>query len=178
MGYQLGPGERSSTAPDQHVVRHYGSDDKLKGEHLLLSSLGCGDSYFFHIVGRPMLAASSDRVGIFLPQCHKWIELSPSGEPLGQWTWRTDNLAPAEPGGQPREISRLALTAANKLYGNVYPPGNPRLVRFDRTTIQWLPVNTDELANAGVPFHGLEGSDGEQLVYHSNSVFVWAKPEE
>jgi hypothetical protein len=178
LGYQLGPGERSSTAPDQHIVRHYGADDKLKGEHLLLSSLQCGQAYFCCAVGRAMLTASSDRVAISLPQCHKWMELSANGELLGQWTWRMDNLAAAEPGGQPREITRVALTSTNKLYGNVYPPGNPRLVVFDRASSQWLPVNTDELANASVPFHGLEGSDGEQLVYHTNSLFVWAKPEE
>lgn len=178
LGFQLGPGERSDTAPDQYVVWHYGSDDKLKGEHLLLSTLHCGEGYFLHVVGRPMLAASSDRVGIFLPQCHKWMELSANGEVLGQWTWRTNNLPAVEPGGDPRQIARFALTSANKLYGSVYPPGNPRVVLFDRTTSQWLPVNTDDLANAGVPFHGLEGSDGEQLVYHSSSVFVWAEPEE
>ncbi|HEY1471826.1 MAG TPA: hypothetical protein VGF61_22495 [Candidatus Acidoferrum sp.] len=178
MGYQLGPGERSDTAPDQHIVRHYGADDKLKGEHVLLSTLQCGEAYFLHVIGRPMLTASSDRVAVFLPECHKWMELSANGELLGQWTWRTDNLASAEPGGQPREITRFALTSANKLYGNVYPPGDPWLVHFDRASSQWLPVNTDDLANAGVPFDHLEGSDGEQLVYRSNSVFVWAKPEE
>jgi len=52
------------------------------------------------------------------------------------------------------------------------------LLRFDRQSGNWRPVETTAAENAGAPFIWLEGSDGDTLVYGSvGKKLAWFKPD-
>jgi len=173
LGRELGPGRGKEPAPDHFMVQHFGLDDVLRDQHLLSSDFPC--ELARQINGTPRVVASSDRVGFFAPFCRMWVELSPTGEMLGQWSWKP--LSPITNGVESQAgVRSVALTPANELYGwtgwNAYS-----LVRFDRHSSRWLPVQTDSLRNTGAPFWALYGIDGDTLVYHtSENRLAWTKP--
>lgn len=173
LGKVVGPGRGREPAPDHYMVQHFGADDVLKDQRFLLSEFSCE---FARQFGRslPKVVASDDRIGFFAPTCRTWLELSPAGELLGKWTWSAKS--PVVNGVEKTEITTVALTSANELYGQRDWPKAGLLFRFDRPSSEWVPVDTDATASAVAPLYRLEGSDGDVLVYHSSDKrLVWSK---
>jgi len=168
LGAVVGPGRGKEPAPDHYMVQHFGTDDVLKDQHLLLSSFGCELSE--QINGIPRVAASDDRIGLFSPFCHTWVELSPTGELLNQWKWAP--LSPIRHGNETAEgIRSVALTSTNELYGWSGRSKRP-IFRFDRKTSAWVPL---ELAAAGA--FSLLGADGDAFISHmAGKKAGWFKP--
>lgn len=176
LGLQLGPDRSFRTAADHNVVAHFGTDGALKDSHLLRSEFPCklppaapGNG------GQPQILASADRIGLFAPACHMWVELTPSGELLGQWKWNNPSLSTV--GSDRVYVVSVALTSTNQLYARMDSPKGVSLVRFDRKSSSWLPMSTTAAQNTGAPFVFLEGSDGEALVYlTSGKKLAWSIP--
>src|SRR5215831_13643465 len=174
LGAELGPGRGKEPAPDHYMVQHFGTDDVLKDQHLLLSSFGCELSD--QINGIPRVVASDDRVGFFSPFCHTWVELSPSGESLSQWKWAP--LSPVRHGNETADgIRSVALTSTNELYGwNNIGRSPHTLFRFDRKASAWVPLDTSAAQSAGQHLT-LLGTDGDALVSRTEGKKVgWFKP--
>jgi len=173
LGLEVGPGRRLLSAPDHYMVQHFGADDVLKDQHLLRSSFDC--ELAEGINGKPRVAASDDRIGLFAPFCHTWVELSPTGELLNQWKWAP--LSPIRNGNETGAgITSVALTSTNELYG--WSGRSQRaLFRFDRKASAWVPLDTAAAQSAGAPFSYLFGSDGDALVSRTVGKKVgWFKP--
>lgn len=160
LGFEVGPGRGKEPAPDHYMVQHFGTDDVLKAQHLLRSNFEC--ELARDINGIPRVTASDDRIGLFSPFCHTWVELSPTGELLNQWKWAP--LSPMRNGNETGAgITSVALTSTNELYG--WSGRSQRaLFRFDRKASVWVPLETAAAQSAGAPFSSLFGSDGDALV--------------
>lgn len=173
LGAQVGPGRGKEPAPDHYMVQHFGNDDVLKTQYLLRSDYGC--ELAEQINGIPRIVASDDRLGLFAPYCHTWVELSPTGELLGQWKWNP--LSPVRNGNETGVgITSVALTSTNELYGWSGRRGLT-LFRFDRQASAWVPLETVAAQSAGAPFSTLFGSDGDALVARTVGKKVgWFKP--
>jgi len=175
FGVVRGPGDGAEPAPDYYMVQHFGSDDVLKEQHLLRSDFPCELGAF----GMPQVVASADRIGLFSPSCMTYVELSFTGNLLGNWRWspispmhNVHEIAGMKYGIEEKMMRSVALTPSNELYGVRNAPGNERLFRFDRNSSQWLPVKTD----AG--FSLLLGNDGESIVtlIAAYKELTWFKP--
>lgn len=176
LGAQMGPGNRSSTAPDHFIVKHFGPDDTLRGEHVLVSSLGeCRINPGAESHSR--IFATRDRIGIFAPSCDKWIELNASGEILGMWTLQTPLLSSSAGKGKEASVHTIVVTPDNEVYGLVLRSGGNILFHLDRQSNKWTPVDTEAVESAGLPIALLLGNDGDKIVYYVDSKLVWAKPE-
>jgi hypothetical protein len=173
LGAVVGPGRGKEPAPDHYMVQHFSTDDVLKTQYLRSSDFGCELSD--QINGIPRVVASDDRVGLFAPYCHMWVELSPTGELLGQWKWNP--LSPVRNGNETAVgITSVALTSTNELYGWSGRKGHT-LFRFDRKASAWVPLETAAAQSAGAPFSTLFGSDGDKLVSRTAGKKVgWFKP--
>ena len=173
LGLQVGLGQKISSAPDHFMVQHYGSDDTLQGEHLLRSMFQC--ELAFPVNGIPRIVATSDRVGLFAPSCRRWIEINPSsGELIGSWAWPAGTTS--SNGVETAGIRSIVLTETNQLYGWRNSKGES-LLRFDRSSGQWVAVQLDPTQMAEAPFWSLFGADGDMLVYHTRGKkLAWFKP--
>lgn len=173
LGLVVGPERGKGPAPDHYMVQHFGTDGILRAQHLLRSDFSCELGLEFKGIAR--VTASGDRIGIFSPSCRTWVELSPSGELMGQWKWNP--VSPVSSRGvETAGILTITLTSTNELYG--WREGVERgLYRFDRHASAWIPVHTGTAQNAGTPPLSLEGSDGDTIVYHaSEKRLAWFKP--
>jgi len=172
----VGPDRNDKNAPDHKVIEHFGTDDVLKDSYLLRSALPCAypPALPFNS-GQPQIIVADDRVGLFVPACRMWVELSPAGEVLGQWKWKSRGVDAH--GHDLGGIRSVALTSSNQLYARLDSPKEISLVRFDRQASEWVPVSTAAVASAGAHFAWLEGSDGEALVYlASGKTVAWSTP--
>lgn len=169
FGADLGPtGDGSQPAPDHFMVRHFGADGVLKDEHLLRSDFPCELGRF----GPTRVVASADRIGFFSSHCRTWVELSPTGQMLGRWTWNAVSriatpveIAGVKYGQEQQAIMNVALTSSNELYG-VRMNAPDRLFHFDRKTSQWIAVPMTLGPNATAPYVALLfGAEADNLVY-------------
>jgi len=88
LGWELGEMRKITTAPEHSTLRRYNRAGKLIGEHLRWPAINCGLHPARESDGSsPQLAASSDRIGVFLPGCRVWMEFSPQGEIIGSLQW-------------------------------------------------------------------------------------------
>jgi hypothetical protein len=173
VGYVMGTFRSSKEGPDHFIVQHLGTDDVLKGEYVMRSSLQCAQH---PASGQPKILTSDDRIGLFLPVCHSWVELKPDGELIGVWRW--NETVPAIAGsnaGQRRVINQVALMPNNELYARIELPDS-QLYRFNRKKSDWVPVETDATREADLPFGVLQGSEDDKLVFCAKNMVVWAKP--
>ncbi len=180
LGLESGGPERSvAKAPDHFMIKHFGTDGLLKGQYVLRSEFSC--EWHPALAGnraQPQIQASADRIGFFAPVCLMWAELSPDGKWLGGWRWKGKPFGSQDPDST--FISNVTLTSTNELYASMdsHPLGAVILVRFDRESSTWIPVNTSAATAAEAPFGYLEGTDGDSLVYlTSGKRFIWAKPQ-
>jgi hypothetical protein len=173
LGLEVGPGRGKEPAADHYMIQAFGPNDVRKGEYLLQSHFGC--ELAAQINGIPRVIASDDRIGLFAPFCHTWVELSPTGELLNQWKWLP--LSPVHSGNETvAGITSVALTSKNELYG--WGRRNGTLYQFDRKATVWIPLGTDSASGAGAPFSALLGADGDDLVSSTGAKMVgWFGPK-
>ncbi len=173
LGMEFGPGRRYTAAPDHSMVQHFGADDTLQGQHLLRSNFTCELAAEGNM-GLPRVAASSDRIGLFAPLCRMWVELTTTGELLGQWRWNIK--APTPSGVDGEGVRWIALSSTNELYG-WRGSKEHTLVRFDRQASDWILVETPAARGAGASFTSLYSVDGDMLVYHTlENKLAWFQP--
>jgi hypothetical protein len=177
LGYQTNPNTNRNvlSKADHYVVEKFGKDDVLLGQYVRRSELPCSTHPAVPGNGsdNPRIAASADRVGFVAPACRMWVELSPSGERLGQWQWQS---GPLDAKGRTTPIMDLTLTSTNEVYAVMVSRTEYSLVRLDRGSSTWTTIDTTAVENEGNPFTWLEGSDGDSLVYlSSDSRVLWTK---
>jgi hypothetical protein len=174
FGMVLGPGRGREPAPDHYMVQHFGTNDVLKDQHLLRSSFPCESHPA--IRGFPRVLASGDRIGLFAPACRMWVELSLTGELLGQWKWNYQPPAPDD--ASKVRVWSVMLTPTNELYGRLEWSVGDGFFRFDRQASTWIPVDTSEAKSVRAPVVWLLGTDGDALVYATlDHKLAWATPD-
>jgi len=171
-----GPDPSVRKAPDHFMVQHFGADGTLKGQYLRRSEFPCGSHPALSGNGAmSQISATADRIGIFAPACRMWVELGPDGKLLGHWRW--DRPLFGSQDDTWNDILRVTLTPTNDLYATTRNSSSDhRLVRFDRESSTWLPVDISAADAAALPLGPLEGADGDSLVYLSTGKrLVWVK---
>ncbi len=174
LGYQLGDMRKMKAAPEHSALRRYDGAGMQVGEYLRWPAVNCG----LHPAaaldgGEPQVTTSGDRIGIFLPACHMWMEFSPEGELLSSLEWRQPPQQAATPGK--RDINRTALRVVMTKDNRVFGMFGRNLFSLDRTTGAWSPVS---IPPAVGKLDWLIGSDGDQVVYRPGGTdLFWAKLE-
>lgn len=169
LGFQVGEERRVRKAPDHAMLHHYDQDGKLIGKGLPWSSFRCGlHPVAVSTVGRVGLAASKDRIGVLLPDCHEWVEFNLGGELTGRWSWRD---VPITNGLKSSAMSSaVAMTPSNEVFARI----GIGLYRLNREQGAWDPVDLSAATDAGAMFSWLAGNDGESLIYTTGRELIWA----
>ncbi|MGA3185711.1 MAG: hypothetical protein ABSF22_01250 [Bryobacteraceae bacterium] len=151
--------DQGHEASGYDMLRHYDANGVLIGTALPRSDFA---SKRFPSTGVSRMAASHDRIGIYLPVTRNWIEISYSGDLLGHWILPTAN----------NMILNVGLSDQNEVYlgyqKNNPPNGAPEIgvQHFDKTTKTLQPVDASALfaADPSASSFSLVGSDGHNLV--------------
>jgi hypothetical protein len=182
LGWQLGEGRSLSAAPPHAIVQHYDRNGALLSKHLEWPAIQCGRHPLFLSGGHSQITSSPDRIGIFLPGCSTWMELSAaSGEVLGRWQFHF----PANYNEKKALYGTVVMTPSNQVYLDAkvfYQQAVDRnrgyigLLSLNRTTMTWEPVDMKEAKIALGNLVWLAGIDGDSFVYSvSNYDLVWLK---
>ena len=156
-------------SPAVVVVASIDQDGKLIGQGLPWSSFRCGlHPVAVSTLGRVGLAASKDRIGVLLPDCHEWVEFNLGGELSGRWSWRD---VPITNGLESSAMSSaVAMTASNEVFARI----GIGLYRLNREQGAWNPVDLGAATGSGAMFSWLAGNDGESLIYTTGRELIWA----
>ena len=174
LGYELGDKRMIRKAPEHSPLRRYDRAGKLIGEYLRWPAMNCGLHPAVESGGSwPQLAASSDRIGVFLPACRVWIEFNPQGESLGSFQW---HYPLQEVGASPKDrFKNMALRVVMTQDSRVFGTFGRGLFGLNRNTGTWEPVG---LRPPLSQIDWLLGSDGDRIVYRTGrSELAWAKVE-
>ncbi|MBV9780327.1 MAG: hypothetical protein JOY62_10185 [Acidobacteriaceae bacterium] len=150
VGYEYGK-------DDFLVFHHFSRDGQQLGAFVEWSDIACGFNAMSTLQGKVgggwTLRVSKDRLGLSVPSGflkEKWIEVSLSGNLIGQWEWDFDRSLNFGP---------VAFTASNVLYAQVWNYERPiGYAIFDRNTKTWKKVK-------GYPKGRLLGADQDDLVF-------------
>lgn len=152
------------------MLRHFDANGVLIGSALPRNHFKAGGRY--PALGPGALAASKDRIGVFCGVTRSWVELSYSGEILGQW-----NL----PDGGFDETTHVYVTDTDEVYvryqvirKSAAEKQQVGVHRFDKMTSTYQRVDTS-LATTG-----LVGVDGDSLVAtrsFTHPVLLWVRPQ-
>ncbi len=82
LGYQLTAERKLLSAPPHAILRQFDRQGNPVAEHLPWPAINCGRH---PLLEDAKLTASPTKIGILLKGCQSWIELSPTGQPLGRW---------------------------------------------------------------------------------------------
>lgn len=141
---------------DYFVFRRFSRDGKELEAFVPRSQVEPDENTFSFgelVGGGWTLRASKDRIGTYAyagPWKQKWIEVSLSGNLIGQWEWDWDRSLSFDPS---------AFTVNNVLYARVFNYETPiGYAIFDRKTKTWKKVT-------GYPKGRLLGADGDDLVF-------------
>jgi hypothetical protein len=151
------------------MLRHSDQDGKLIGEGLPWSSFRCGlHPVAVSTVGWARLAASKDRIGVLLPDCHEWVEFNFGGDLTGRWNWR--DVPTGKRDGSSAWISSAVMTPSNEVFARI----GIGLYRLNREQGAWDPVDLSAATGSGAMFTWLAGNDDESLIYTSLREMIWA----
>jgi hypothetical protein len=166
LGYRLAETRKLLKAPPHAILHQYDQNGVLLRQTLEWPAIQCG---LHPLLSWAQLAASNDRVGILLPACSTWLEVSATGNLIGRWqaTLPPDYAARAQ-------LWTPALTTDNQVYCHVSHPDHRSpegtvthsgMFRLNRDQKVWEPVDTTETAVAAGQLSWLAGIDNDVFVY-------------
>jgi hypothetical protein len=171
LGYQLTAERKLLTAAPHALLRQYDREGKLIAEHLPWPAINCGKHPL--LVDWAQITTSPTKIGILLPACQTWIELSPDGRQFGRWQ-------PAfPPGFEPKKmhLGRPVIAKSGTPYLFASTPqiqgadGSLRHVTLFSLTVDhrsWEAIPTD------ADLWCLAGADAEGLAFCSGaSSLTW-----
>lgn len=164
LGWQLGEGGKIANAAPHYVLHRYSREGLLLSRHLPWPGINCG---VHPLMGRARLAASEDRIGVFLPTCNTWLDVALTGDVRGRWQWQL-------PEGY--ESSKVlfwtaVMTPDSRVYCHVTQPDHPTargvssVWKLNRNRSTWEVVDSAAAVSAVGKLVWLAGVDRAQLVY-------------
>jgi hypothetical protein len=180
LGYQLAEGRKLLSAPSHAILQHYDRNGTLLGKHLEWPAIECGRHPL--LSSGVQIVSSPDRIGVLLPACSTWIELSPLGDLIGRW----EAHLPASYNDKSAHFFTPVMTSSNRVYCQFSIPyhqdadGTQRhtgLFTLNRTKKTWEPVDTKAAVIALGNMSWLAGIDEDSLVYKVGAYdLVWMRP--
>jgi hypothetical protein len=78
LGYQTDDERKLLKSLPHSILHHYSAAGELVGKHLQWPEISCGSHPF--IGSNPLLTVSAGRIGVYLPACESWLDLTSTGE--------------------------------------------------------------------------------------------------
>jgi hypothetical protein len=154
--------------PAHPILRKYDS-----GGQLLLSTLSTDvfKTNGVHPAVRALLVVGTDRVGLYSEPANLWVEISFSGEILGQWTGLQSHVDGRSTGVGLMPDGRVFVTTQARNLATAKEPIG--LYQLDKTANTWAPVDTTLWQHGAAPILGV---DQDLVVLHHNPM-SWARIE-
>ena len=166
LGHQWSPDRHRKTAPAHSVLRRFSGSGTVVAEYLKWPEFACGPHPIESANGSTAkILRGPAYVGLLLPACNRWMEISLNGEIKRSVTWTTPEST-LHPGA--RQVGTPVISNSGEVLAN----NADGVLRLDMKTGVWHPVT-----GVAVPVSWFAGVDGDSLVYRSGlgGGFMWAK---
>ena len=166
LGHQWSPDRHRKTAPAHSVLRRFSGSGTVVAEYLKWPEFACGPHPIESANGSTAkILRGPAYVGLLLPACNRWMEISLNGE-----IKRSVTCTPPESTRHPgaRQVGTPVISNSGEVLAN----NADGVLRLDMKTGVWHPVT-----GVAVPVSWFAGVDGDSLVYRSGlgGGFMWAK---
>jgi len=177
LGYETGEQRKILKAGPHSLLRHYSSKGAPLGKYLDWPDIACGTHPF--LSGAGMLSVKSTGIGVFLPSCNLWLDLTFLGlvqkkvqvnlpgtyRAKTALVWDTFSL----PGGRVYAF----INHPNHLAANGSTVHNGLFVLRSELGL-WEPVDSDAVVTASGDLRALAGIEDGKFVFRTASQeFIW-----
>ncbi|MCC6585883.1 MAG: hypothetical protein IT168_04115 [Bryobacterales bacterium] len=167
LGFETSDSQRKITTSTPHALLHHlTSSGQLISKHLPWPEVGCG---FHPLVGEAaMMTAIGDGVGIYMPACRSWFELTSSGDLAN----RLPVQLPNSYNSKNATFWNVFVTKDRRVFAYVNHPGHVAsngtavangVFSLRKDTGLWDPIDDRAALTAG-EINWLAGTDENRLV--------------